>query len=267
MRVDAPTSAPGTLLRSVQRAAQVLRVLARERRPLSTRELSRLLGLNRSTTYHLVNTLVHEGLVRRDGRGRLLLGGAISELYDGLAGTLLPDARLLEAVDVLNERTGETSYVGVWDGYDVVTVAVREGFRGVRVRSVTLGYRDHVHARALGRALLAHRDSAFVAELLQREPLEALTPSTRTDPDELLEALAEVRRSGVAVESEEFAAGVCCAGAPVFGEAGDAVAALSVSVPKARFEAEGGIIVETVKEVALMTTTALAGSAGAGGRA
>ena len=249
----APTA--GTLLQSVQRAAQLLRLVARERRPLPIRELSELLETNRSTTYHVVNTLVHEGLLRRDADGRVLLGSAIADFYHALAATVAPDERLLQALEEIGERTGETSYVGVWEGSDVVSVAAREGIGGVRVRAIALGYRQHSYARALGRALLAFRDDAFVEEYLARTPLEALTPQTVTDPALLKDLLVQARRLGVAIEREEFMPGVCCVGAPVFqGVGGDAIAALSVSVPKARFELDEQSIVDVVRDVALRAT-------------
>jgi IclR family transcriptional regulator, acetate operon repressor len=202
---------------------------------------------------------VHEDLLRRDPHGRLLLGFGVSELFDALTDMLTPDEYLLDAVNVLNERTGETSYVGVWDGPDVVTVAVREGFRSVRVRNVALGYRSHVHLRALGRALLAFRDDDYVTAYLGRTPLDALTPHSVTDPDDLRAVLQTVRNDGVAVESEEFSLGVCCAAAPIIGGAGDVAAAICVSMPKARFDADGANIVATVKEVAGTATQVLQG--------
>ena len=259
MAVQTPPSGSGTLLQSVQRAAHVLRVIARERRALTTRELSEIIGTNRSTCYHLVNTLVHEDLLRRDPHGRLLLGFGVSELFDALTDMLTPDEHLLDAVNMLNERTGETSYVGVWDGPDIVTVAVRAGFRSVRVRNVALGYRSHVHLRAIGRALLAFRDDDYLTAYLGRTPLEALTPHSVTDADALRALLREVRDECIAVESEEFILGVCCVAAPIVASSGEVTAAVCVSVPKARFDADGANIVATVKEVAGTATQVLQG--------
>jgi len=218
-----------------------------------------IIGTNRSTCYHLVNTLIHEELLRRDPHGRLLLGFGVSELFDALTDMLTPDETLLDAVNLLNERTGETSYVGVWDGPDVVTVAVRDGFRSVRVRNVALGYRSHMHLRAIGRALLAFRDDEYLATYLARAPLDALTPHSVTDPEALRSMLQVVRERSVAVETEEFILGVCCAAAPILGSSGEPTAAICVSVPKARFDAEGPHIIATVKEVARVATSVMQG--------
>jgi DNA-binding IclR family transcriptional regulator len=247
----------GDLLQSVQRACSILHLLAAERRPLAAREISAGLGLNLTTCYHLLNTLDHEGFLQRDGSRRFRLGHRIGELHDAFEAMLAPDDRLLRSLAELNQRTGETSYLGTWDGDDVVSVAVREGRGGVRVRGLYLGYRDHAYARAVGRALLAYRDDEFIASYLARTPLEPLTDKTRIDPDSLRRSLAKVRAQGYAVDLEEFTRGVCCAAAPIFDANRFPVAAFSVSVPKARFDSERGAIVRVVKEIAKAATAEL----------
>jgi DNA-binding IclR family transcriptional regulator len=167
---------------------------------------------------------------------------------------LAPDHELAELLGELNRITGETSYLGTWDDDDVVSVAVREGRGGVRVPGLYLGYRRHVYARALGRALLAYRDEEFISAYLKQTPFEPLTEHTTTDPKLLNYRLADVRELGYAVECEEFTPGVCCAAAPIFNPAGRAVAAFSVSVPKARFDTEAPAIIRAVTETAATAT-------------
>ena len=157
-------------MQGVQRACRILRLLADEQ-PLAPAEISQALGLNLATCYHLLNTLEHEGLLRRDRARRLCLGERIGELYDAFESMLGPDEQLVEILEELNRKTGETSYLGTWDGDDVVSVAVRVGRRGVQVRPVNLGYRGHAYARALGRALLAYRDDRFIESYLDETVL------------------------------------------------------------------------------------------------
>ncbi|MFN8224238.1 MAG: IclR family transcriptional regulator [Gaiellales bacterium] len=237
----------------MQRAAAVLRVVAGAGRPLGTREISSLIGVNRSTTYHLVNTLVHERLLRRGVDGKCELGQAILDLYHAMPTVSTPDARMLRALEHLHERTGETCYLGIWDAGEVVSVALREGTGDLRVRTVPLGTRDHTHARALGRALLAHLDDDALDSYLADCALNPLTEMTKTDPDQLRRVLAQVRQTGVAIEREEFMIGVCCVAAPVFAN-GSAVAAISVSVPKARFDVAEDAIVTAVSEAAWLAS-------------
>lgn len=247
----------GDLVQSVQRACSLLAVLGQERRPLTPREFSDAVGINLTTCYHLLNTLEHEGLLQRDDERRYRLGHRVRELHEAFEAMLPFDEPLLALLEVLNLRTNETSYLGLWEGDDVFAAAVREGRGGVRVRGAYLGYRTHAYARALGRAMIAFRDDAFVDDYLRTTTLEPLTPHTVTNRRTLRTKFKEVRRLGYAVESEEFTEGVSCIAAPVFDAAGAVCAALSVSVPKARFDTDATDIIETVRAVAAEATEML----------
>jgi IclR family acetate operon transcriptional repressor len=245
------------LLQTVQRACRILHLIAERRVPLTVREISEALGLNTATCYHLLNTLESEGFIQRDSGRLVRLGHRIGELHDAFETMLRPDTLLLEQLESLNSRTGETSYLGVWDGDDVVSVAVREGRGGVRVQGLYLGYRGHGYARALARALLSHASEEFVDAYLRKAELEELTERTETDPNELKRLLRQARDAGLAIEEEEFTPGVCCIAAAVFAPDGEAIAALSVSVPRARFDSEGRLIGRIVAEEAQSATKRL----------
>jgi len=246
------------VLQSVQRACRILRQFAVEERPLTPRELSDALGLNLSTTYHLLNTLEAEGFVERDELRRLWLGSAIGELGQAFEARVAADPAFMRQLDRLNRDTGETSYLGVWNGEEVVSVALREGRGPVAVRGIHIGFRTHTYARALGRALLAYQGAQVIEAYLERTALESLTEYTTTDAEDLRMALARVRATGVAVEQEEFTLGVCCLAAPIFDPEGSAVAALSVSVPKARFDVDRASIQQAISDAARKAGEALA---------
>jgi len=253
------TRQPRDLLQGVQRACRILSMLADERRPLSPREIAVRLGINLSTCYHLLNTLEHNGFLSRDESRLVRFGPAIRRLHDGFEAMLDPDPLLVRWLTVLNQRTGESSALGVWRQGEVVSIAIREGTRDVHVRGFQLGYNRHSYARALGRALLAYRDREFIDEYLNKTSLERLTPKTIISAKELKRRLAAVRRTGVAVEREELMSGVCCVGSAVFGPDGDPVAAYSVSVPKARFDIDSAEIIEAVKDAAASASRELKG--------
>jgi DNA-binding IclR family transcriptional regulator len=86
------------------------------------------------------------------------------------------------------------------------------------------------------------------AELTSRIPddadLIAMTPNSITEPGALREALAEIRRRGVAVENRESNPDVSCVAAPVRDRTGQVVAALSISVPMIRWSDERRVELE-----------------------
>ncbi|MEM3566858.1 MAG: IclR family transcriptional regulator C-terminal domain-containing protein, partial [Candidatus Bathyarchaeia archaeon] len=96
-----------------------------------------------------------------------------------------------------------------------------------------IGRRVPPHCTALGKVLLAQNQEAM-EELLAKGPLPALTPNTITNPELLRRELEQVRKQGYAIDWEEFHEGNICVAAPVRNYRGKVVAAISISLPKAR---------------------------------
>ncbi len=83
------------------------------------------------------------------------------------------------------------------------------------------------YCSALGKAILAHLPEAKLLDYLQAVPLTRHTEHTITDEAALRAELAEIRRSGFAIDRGENSSGNCCVAAPIF--AHDApVAAIAV---------------------------------------
>ena len=77
--------------------------------------------------------------------------------------------------------------------------------------------------------LLAHLPAKELDRVINEKGLPKRTENTITDPIQLREHLKLVRAQGYAIDDEENEKGVRCVAAPVFNEAGKAVAAISIS--------------------------------------
>ncbi len=191
-------------------------------------------GLARSSVHRLLTEAEQLGWVTRVGR-RFELGMALFEL-----GELVPVKHRLRAAALpfmqdLFAVTEETVHLAVRDGDDAVYVEKLHGHASLPLPSRT-GGRAPLTCTAVGKALLAPAPPEVVADVLSR-PMRRFTPRSITDPAALVRDLAEVRRTGIAVEREEAAAGGGCVASAV-AVRGEAVAALSVSVPIERFRPE-----------------------------
>ena len=89
------------------------------------------------------------------------------------------------------------------------------------------------HASALGKALLA-----FASGGLPQGPLRSMTGETITAPEVLAGQLDSVRTAGIAHEVEEAVIGECACAAAVFDSSGEAIGAISLVVPAARWPLE-----------------------------
>lgn len=132
----------------------------------------------------------------------------------------------MPVMEDLHAATQQHVQLAVLDGTDALIVERISATRAVPVVS-QVGGRLPLHASAVGRMLLAHAGEELFTEVV-RDGLVGFTPTTITDPAELRLALAESRRTGVAVVREEMSPGAYSVAAPITDPKGRVVAALSV---------------------------------------
>jgi DNA-binding IclR family transcriptional regulator len=224
--------APGAPNQSLARGLAILEAFSRERAELGIRELSRLLGVDKSIVHRLARTLVARGFLEQSGETQRYRIGArafsVGQQYAvarGLEETALPVLRDLTREHELN------AYLGVLtQGAVVYRLALQSA--GPIVIRVSPGALASLHSTALGKALLAAEPDEVARRLLGRGPLPRLTAATLTDPEVVLEHVREARRLGYAVSDEENLPGVLAIGAPVRDRTGQVVAAISGARPR-----------------------------------
>jgi IclR family acetate operon transcriptional repressor len=219
-------------VRSVERAISILDLLAAAGGRTGA-QVARELGVHRSTALRLLGTLERHGLVERDPRtARYSLGRRLPQLASVVTGEFDLRHVARPVCERLAVAAGETATLDVLLG-DVI-VPIEQATASTSVVSVNwLGGRYPVHCTASGKAIAAFASPAIRDRLLGL-PLDRVTPHTITEPGKLAAQLEEVRRSGVARTHEELEVALDAIAAPVFGPAGDVVAALDVSGPSHR---------------------------------
>jgi IclR family acetate operon transcriptional repressor len=230
-----PDAAAGTRIQSVARASQILLWIAQQPHGATAKEIASGQQLALPTTYHLVNTLVDQGLLAKDEHRRYILGRSTAILAQAYLRGKSVSESLLAAVRDLAEETGETAYLADWGEHDIRVLASVEGSQMVRVAEVASGPYEHGHARANGKVLLAYAWPETREAYLRSHPPVPLTDNTISDPEALGRELARIRNRGYAYDQEEYAIGVSCVAAPLL-HGGRIIAALGLSVPTERFK-------------------------------
>jgi IclR family acetate operon transcriptional repressor len=229
------TSGTGTRIQSVARASQILFWVANQPHGATAKEIATAQNLALPTAYHLLNTLVDQGMLAKSLHRRYILGRGVAILAEAhLRGKAVPDA-LLNALRDVARRTEETAYLADWGGYDIRVLASIEGRQMVRVAEVGSGAYEHGHARANGKVLLAFAPPEAREAYLRAHPLVPVTKSTISTPRQFEEELERIRERGYAYDHNEYVDGVSCVAAPVRLN-GHVVAALGLSVPTHRFD-------------------------------
>jgi IclR family transcriptional regulator, KDG regulon repressor len=211
---------------AVDRALTILDLFDERTSALSIGEAAERLGVHRSTASRLLTALDRHGLLEQQPDGSYRLGlGLVS-----LAGLVLNryPARAL-ARDVLRDlrdETGESVYLGLLDGREVVYIDQASNTQ-VSVNADWVGYRQPLTAGATGFLLLAFQPEDVIAELVAAADGDG--PPLPTELE-----LAGIRRRGYLVRtSDENEAGVAAA---VRDHRGATVAAISLWGPRHRVE-------------------------------
>ncbi|MBZ3900392.1 IclR family transcriptional regulator [Streptomyces griseiscabiei] len=208
------------------RVLAILAAFTPARTQLTLAQICRLTGLRHSTAHRLVAELTAWGAMERLPGGAYVIGLRLWEL-----GTLNPRGlplrfHAMPIMEDLHAATHEHVQLAVLDGTDALIVERISTTNAVPVAS-PVGGRMPLHATASGKVLLAHAGEDLFTETV-RAGLSRFTPSTTTDPARLRAALADCRRTGVAVVREEMSPGVYSVATPVVDANHRVVAALAV---------------------------------------
>jgi DNA-binding IclR family transcriptional regulator len=155
----------------------------------------------------------------------------------------------------LAERTKETVHMVFLDRGEIVyidKVELDHNPSGLRMAS-RVGLRNPAHSSAVGKVLLSHLNEEKLNLLIKEKGLPKRTENTIVDLVQLKEHLKLVRTQGYAVDDEENERGIRCVAAPIFNEAGKAVAAVSISGPAFRITRK--VIQESLKKEVMETAS------------
>jgi DNA-binding IclR family transcriptional regulator len=216
---------PGPI-QSIERAAAILRLLARGSGRLGVSEIANSLGLARGTAHGLLRTLQGVGFVEQDEEtGKYQLGAALLHLGTSYLDVNELRSRAINWADALAARSGEAVRIGT--PLEGKVLVVHHVFRpDDTLQVLDVGALLPAHATALGKILLAYDANAAAA---LHSTLEPFSRRTITLPRGLARALAEVRDMGWAAEVEEMTVGEAGLAAPIRGKGGLVVGAMGIS--------------------------------------
>ncbi len=233
-------------LRSVLRALDLLDCFITDEE-LGVADIARRLGVAKSTAHRLLTTLCARGFAEQNPlTGHYRLGFHLYELGQlAVSRTDLHQAAL-PMLEELRERTGCTVHLAVADGAEIVYLERLQTLRDVRAFN-GVGRRLPVHCTGSGKVIAAF--DPLVARARAAAGFTGLTNSSIRDAARFDRELAEVRRIGYAVNTDEAKHGLSSVAAPIRDHTGRARAAISLVGPTKE-------IVGTVERHARLARTA-----------
>jgi DNA-binding IclR family transcriptional regulator len=255
-------------LQTLERALKLLFALADASGPRSLQDLGRLVDSSASSVHRTLATLEEFDLVERDlPSRRYRLGLGVLRLADARGRHL--DIRLAARpfVEALRDQSRETVSLAVFAGREAIDVERAESPLDLR-QTIQIGRRiplSDLGARA--RIMLAALSSPELDAILDEVRWEG-RPLTRPA---LLAELAQTRATGMARSFGERNSGAAAIAAAIHDHRGQTVAALLVSGPMFRFNADAmdrvepdvrRAAAEIERQLGFLPTNGVASSAG-----
>lgn len=213
---------------AVERAFDLLELLVYSGKELTLSELSRRLGIPKSSTHYLVSTLASRGYLQRAKDGHhFSLGYRISEFAAASSAQSQLRATCHPYMVAIVRKLDLTALLAVLMGPEAVTIASVESTHD-QGGGAWIGRHIDVHCTAQGKALIAYHSDHELQKILGKRKLSIYTPKTIASLDALKTALREVRIRGYATNDEEHVLGVRAVAAPIFDYTGTVVASLSL---------------------------------------
>ncbi|MDO8688494.1 MAG: IclR family transcriptional regulator [Dehalococcoidia bacterium] len=217
-------------MRSVERAIDIISYVADQDGATSLRDVSRDLGLSKSTVHRILSSLQAKAIVAKDPDSRYAIGPRVirwgrPSLHQGaLASVVLP------FLYQLRDDADETVSFHLRVHAHQVAIEQVESRKELR-RTLDLGKMAPLGLGAPGKAMLAYLPQPEKLEVFRILDAHGFPPDRI---DALEEELAAVRLRGVALSFGERVPVGAAVSAPVFGNAGRVVGAIALSGPANR---------------------------------
>jgi DNA-binding IclR family transcriptional regulator len=221
-------------IQMVEKAFELLGILAETPENVSTQRLEEKLGLSRNRLFRLLATLQSRGLVEREelpGTYRLGLGSVAT------AQKILRNVSLIRhahpVMENLARKHDEAVYLTVLDGDEVMFLDMVDS--GQQIRPLPMvGERVPFFTNAAGKILRAVDSS----DLLERRLRHKGTKKNVPDSETLVRELEAIRSRGVAVDAGGLGEGLISVAVAVKDYAGKVIGALTVLAPSFRMLTE-----------------------------
>lgn len=238
-------------IQSIERAFAILELFQRTgSAEHSVKEISGALGLNKSTTFGLINTLTNLGYLQQNAENqKYALGLKLLSFSDTVKVQNLIIRAVHPYLEQINRKYGETVHCAVGQNDSVIYIDKVEAAGSIYI-STQIGTRNDLHCTGVGKCILAFMPPEAQERVLAGN-LKIMTPNTISSAEQLRQEIRRVRQAGYATDNEEIAEGLFCVAVPVFSAPETVACAISVSGMTSRVQtALANGLVNELKRVA-----------------
>ncbi|TLS51860.1 IclR family transcriptional regulator [Paenibacillus antri] len=224
-------------VKSLFRALKIMDCFSLEKPEWGITELSQHLGFYKSNVSNIVTTFVKAGyLEQNEDNGKYRLGFKILQLGNIISSNISFRKLMIPYMQEIADKVNEIVYLAVPYEGEVIYLDSCLPKNQLSTRSM-LGVKAPLHCTGIGKAMLSVLPEETVSDVISRG-LKKFTDNTITNPELLLQELAETRERGYSLDRMEHEYGIKCIGMPILNKRKQLIAAISVSGPSLRFDEE-----------------------------
>lgn len=213
------------MIESIKKACHIISCFSNEDPVLGNTEIANKLGLNPSTTHHIVSTLCNEGVLMRDRNRKYRLGWKLLEWNNNVMFQQDIYDKAIPLVKELIHRFNGTAHIGMFDKGEVVFVLKVSSQEASPIHTF-IGSRKPAYATSTGKVLLSF-NSNYMQETIERG-LSRQASNTITDISQLKKDLEIVRRNGYSISNNENSTETYAIAAPILSYSGKTIAAVNL---------------------------------------
>jgi IclR family transcriptional regulator, KDG regulon repressor len=200
---------------SVKKAFQILDLVAKRDNRLTISDLSRELGISKSTVHGITQTLEGIGAIARNDETRCYtLGMTLLELAHTVYIRIDLKDVARPILEDLMRSTRQNVFLGIRSGDRVSIVDIIESTQDLKI-TAHIGARLPLLVGATGKVFMASLPENEAAQLIRTAGLRRDTERSLADPDTYIEEIRKVRKSGYALDDGEYLQGVRAVAAPI----------------------------------------------------
>ena len=202
--------------KSLEKGLKILSLFNRETPVLTQSEIAKILGLNMTSTYRYINTLVELEYLAKDTKTKEIRPSVHCLLF---CNNLMRATDHLKLIKEVVDRIHKENNISIDVHFAVDDMLVRIYNREAEE---TLNYslpdfsKNCLHSTSLGKAYLSSLPDDLIAKKIENMDLVAKTKKTIVDRNALIAEVKKTKARQYAVSAEEYLPNLIAIGAPLY---------------------------------------------------